>query len=125
VDRLLAVRRIAALAYADALAGLSGPQPGRCDAPDYAPHRYPVLLNRPWNEAPLSVRARAVRAGVCGLYPLALSQLQRVYRLRVDGGHPMPGAEHIAAHLITLPTHAGVGPREREWALTAVGGLCS
>jgi hypothetical protein len=42
VDRLLAGRRIAALAYSDALASASGPQPGRCDVPDYAPHRYPA-----------------------------------------------------------------------------------
>ncbi|WP_067561414.1 DegT/DnrJ/EryC1/StrS family aminotransferase [Halofilum ochraceum] len=121
MDRLLAGRRIAALAYADALAGLPGPQPGGCDIPDYAPHRYPVMLTVPWLDAAPRVRARAAQAGVCGLYPRALSELEQVRALRVDGDAPMPGAERIARHLVTLPTHAGVGPRERERALASIG----
>jgi dTDP-4-amino-4,6-dideoxygalactose transaminase len=123
VDRLLAGRRIAALAYSDALASASGPQPGRCDVPDYAPHRYPVLLRRPWSEASMPARARAGRAGVTGLYPRALSELDRVRIRRVDGCGSMPGAERIARHLVTLPTHAGAGPRERERALAAISEL--
>lgn len=121
MDRLLAGRRIAALAYADALAGLPGPQPGGCDIPDYAPHRYPVMLARPWSDAAPALRARAAQAGVCGLYPCALSELARSRALRVDGDGPMPGAERIARHLVTLPTHAGVGRRERERAVAVIG----
>ncbi len=124
MDRLLAGRRIAALAYADALTGLPGPQPGGCDIPDYAPHRYPVMLAGPWLDAAPTVRARAAQAGICGMYPRALSELERVGKLRVDGARAMPEAERIARHLVTLPTHAGVGPRERERALLAISG-CS
>lgn len=123
MDRLLAGRRIAALAYADALSGLPGPQPGGCDVPDYAPHRYPVMLPMPWLDVAPAARARAAQAGVCGLYPCALSQLERVRKLRLDGGGPMPGAERIARHLVTLPTHAGSGPRERERALAVIEGV--
>ncbi len=70
-----------------------------------------------------AVRARAAQAGVCGLYPCALSELERVRTLRVDGNGSMPEAERIARQLVTLPTHAGVGPRERERALAAIGGF--
>lgn len=120
MDRLLAGRRIAALAYAEALGDLPGSQPGRCDDPDYAPYRYPVILGRPWSIVPLAVRARAARAGVCGLYPRALSELERVSALRVDGRRSMPEAERIARQLVTMPTHAGVGPRERQRALAVI-----
>ena len=119
-EDVLAQRRAAARAYTAALAGASGPQPGCAACGDYAPHRFPVLLRRPWAEASRASRARAARAGVSAMYPRALGELDRVAARRADEGVSTPGAERLARQLVTLPTHAGAGPQERGRAIAAV-----
>ncbi len=74
--------------------------------------RFPVV-------APATnVAARLVKSGArWGLapgYPTSLQDLTGFTRGGVPAGPDMPGARLLAQRLVTLPTHGGIGPADRE-----------
>ncbi len=80
--------------------------------------RYPVLL------APgRDIGAEPARHGVARSYPIPLPHLPAVAPL-LRGSTPTPGAERLAARLVTLPTHELVTPRDvaflERWLVDAV-----
>lgn len=121
LPRLRALRRTHAGFYARAVEGLlSAPQPAATRAPDFAPYRFPVYLDRPWSALSAAARRTATRVGIARMYPCALTGLERVQCRPANTGRSAPGAEWIAAHLVTLPAHAGIGERERGDVVAAL-----
>jgi len=112
-------RRRAAADYAAAIAQqISARQPAITFRSDYAPYRFPAFLDRPLTEIEPRHLAAAARAGVVPMYPRTLVSLEprRPWSPPAD----MPGASWIVRHLVTLPTHEGIGAHERRMALAAL-----
>lgn len=68
--------------------------------------RYPVLVGGP--EERRDVLDRGARFGIGAGYPVALSRLPEARSASTNRGDSMPGAERLAASLVTLPTHRWV-----------------
>jgi perosamine synthetase len=84
------------------------PLPGA--SPGYL--RYPLRLARGLAGFPDARLAN--RLGVAPGYPLPLSALGPVRRWLTGPSPGLPGAEELARTLVTLPTHARLGPQERD-----------
>jgi perosamine synthetase len=82
--------------------------------------RYPLGLRGGLGGIP--DRAEAVRLGLAPVYPDALAALPEVRGRLVDGSGSWPGAEELAAELVTLPTHSRLTPDERSRLLDLVNG---
>ncbi|MEX0729898.1 MAG: DegT/DnrJ/EryC1/StrS family aminotransferase [Aquisalimonadaceae bacterium] len=105
------VRREHCRHYRLALSCARGLQPAQHRNPDYAPHRFPIYV-RPQVQA--SCLRSLGRLGVSRMYPGSLNQLRCLEARAVRFKEPMPGAEWLAAHLLTLPTHHRVTADSRE-----------
>ncbi len=80
--------------------------------------RLPLLLS--FGMAGFVSSSEARRLGIEVSYPSTLADLLPL-RARLD--HPVtpcPGADHLARHLVTLPTHGGLDAHEREHLLRLV-----
>ena len=80
--------------------------------------RYPVRLAaglNGWTDA-----AEAARLGLAPVYPTTLSALPEVHRRLTNAGDAWPGAEELATHLATLPTHSRLTNGERAQLLNLV-----
>ncbi len=104
---LLAAQRAAAAdRYRAALGGLPGvrliaPLPGT--TPAWA--RFPLLVEAPRDRARLLAALDAAGIGATASYPAALIDVPEVAaRIRV-ASEDFAGARHVAAHIVTLPTH--------------------
>lgn len=114
LDANLAHRRAIASLYRQQLAalGVEGPQPPAGAEPAYA--RYPV-----WVEDRQRVVRAAARHAVLGSW---FTSVLEEAAAPAAGGYQMgscPRAEAVARHLVNLPTHLRVGPRDVD-ALVAV-----
>ena len=112
-------RRRAAADYAAVIAQqINARQPVITFRSDYAPYRFPVFLDRPLKEIEPRNLAAAARAGVVVMYPRTVAGLEprRPWSPPADSS----GASRIVRHLVTLPTHEGIGACERRMALAAL-----
>lgn len=82
--------------------------------------RFPLRLARGLAGFP-DPRA-ALRLGLAPGYPTPLSSLAPVRRLLAGQSRTWPGAEEIARTLVTLPTHSGLRPWERDRILALLEG---
>ncbi|MFH1279723.1 MAG: DegT/DnrJ/EryC1/StrS family aminotransferase [Candidatus Eisenbacteria bacterium] len=101
--------RIAA-EYREGLAGVPGiriPTPIEGAEPSYI--RFPLLLPAHAKERFI---ARAAPLGASPYYPAPVTAIPAA--APIETGGPWPGAESIAARLVTLPVHPRVGERERR-----------
>jgi hypothetical protein len=64
----------------------------------------------------------ALHAGVAATYPMALPDLPALRDRIVSWSDRLTGASVLAQQLFTLPTHSGVGLRERERLLRMLDG---
>ena len=73
--------------------------------------RFPVLMSSPEERTAVLEAARRHGLGVSSMYPSAVHRIPELRdRFR---GQRFPGAERLAARLITLPTHRYVRPSDR------------
>jgi aminotransferase EvaB len=107
-----AARREAAAEYVARLAGcpaLALPTIRKGAEPGFI--RFPVLV-------PAGRRSEVIRrAGCLGVslsYPSPIHRIEDLPRERLVPSGPLPGAERIAASLVTLPTHPLARPEDRE-----------
>jgi len=73
--------------------------------------RLPVVLSGGITDAE---RSTAWRLGVARGYPTPLSRLESCRRICENVDEGFPGAERLAARLLTLPTHSRLRPEDRE-----------
>lgn len=108
------VRRIAAQAYTESLAGAQNVTLVRAPADAGSGYlRFPVLIRGSARVAALGSRAR--RLGVAASYPSILPSLPATRRLAaVQSEAAYPGAEALVQGLFTLPTHSRLTRPERE-----------
>ncbi len=90
--------------------GLQPVRPPEGSTPGYL--RLPVLAAG--GMAGFDSPAAARRLGIAASYPIPLPHLAEIRERIVGGARRWPGAERLAAELITLPTHGGVTPEERR-----------
>ncbi|MET0067932.1 MAG: DegT/DnrJ/EryC1/StrS family aminotransferase [Candidatus Thiodiazotropha sp.] len=83
--------------------------------------RYPVLVRDAQCRAHLLESCRHL--GVSASYPKALSQLVEI-RHSLVGEPTCPGAEAVAAQVVTLPTHAYVRSRDRADIIKCLQEIC-
>ena len=120
----LEVRRRNAEFYGSAVGSrLTTRQPAVTREHGYAPYRFPAYLDRPIHVLPADDLRMAAAVGVTPMYPGAVPDSDAAARFHGQPLQDVPGARWVAQRLVTLPTHAGIGPREREEALTALGRL--
>jgi dTDP-4-amino-4,6-dideoxygalactose transaminase len=77
--------------------------------------RFPVLAHGPFDNSTVASPLR--RLGVERSYPRPLGSLPALREHLVAGQPPHPGAQALASRLVTLPTHSGTRPGERQAAL--------
>lgn len=92
--------------------GVRVPRPVAGSRPVYL--RLPILVDDP------AVRPRLIDAlmqqgiGATGSYPTSLADVPDLRPLLVNGEADVPGARHVAARIVTLPTHPYVSERDLE-----------
>ncbi len=106
------VRKRHALRLAEIVEANPSVQPVRVSAGTPGYLRYPVLANGPRLRSP-----RAKRLGIIPGYPITLDRLPALASRVRNAGDLFPGAERLAAELVTLPTHSLL--RERDLDLIA------
>lgn len=113
---ILAGRRAIATEYREALAPCHGLLLPVCAGVASGALREPVALATP-APAPL------VRAGVGRSYPRTLHEYPAVQERLVASPESLAGAEWLARHVWTLPTHARVTPGMREAIIAGIRAL--
>lgn len=123
------IRQYNARRLLDALAGVDGVRPVRAPAGGTATYlRFPVLVEAGAERVAASARAREL--GVAYSYPSPLTALGPLRPFLANRDGRWPGAELLAGHLVTLPTHrfvrdedvAGIARLLGEAAATARAG---
>ncbi len=99
-----------------AVAGVGVVRPAEGAAPGYL--RLPILLPR--GMASFEDVSAAMRLGIAPGYPTPLAGWPEVHRHLVDPHARMPGAERLAAALVTLPSHSRVTAAETARILALV-----
>lgn len=113
-------RRRHAAALTSALTGLTGvavPRPLAGAEPAWL--RFPLLVASADGRDRLLGRLSAAGLGASGSYPGAIVDIADARAALVNPGTPMPGGRHVARHILTLPTHPFVTPRDLEHAIAA------
>jgi dTDP-4-amino-4,6-dideoxygalactose transaminase len=111
--REAAIRKQTAREYVDKLEDLSSGHVVT-PLPEASPGflRFPVRIDGGYRAL---VRTTAVqRWGIAPSYPTTLAALPQVQRVLLPDAHSWPGAEILAADLLTLPTHSLVRGTERR-----------
>jgi dTDP-4-amino-4,6-dideoxygalactose transaminase len=99
-ERAAGARRVNARLLVDALRGAPGIRPIRpAEGAEPGYLRLPLLLDHP-------LPPEAARLGIARGYPLPLSALPALKPRLADPARRFPGAEALAARLVTLPTHS-------------------
>ncbi|HEX6750646.1 MAG TPA: aminotransferase class I/II-fold pyridoxal phosphate-dependent enzyme [Longimicrobium sp.] len=115
-EREADARRRNARALLDAISGIPGIRRMRpVDGADPGFLRLPVLLDR-------ALPAEAARLGVIRGYPTPLGSLDAVRPRLAGPERRWPGAEELAARLVTLPTHSRLTPRDLEAIVSMLHG---
>lgn len=115
LERYNAQRTAHARALIDQLARVDGirvPAPTPGATPVYL--RLPVLVDDPASQAPLIEALNRTGIGATGSYPTSLADVPGLQPHLANPGVAVPGARHVAARIVTLPTHPYVSARDRE-----------
>jgi dTDP-4-amino-4,6-dideoxygalactose transaminase len=100
--------------------GIEVPQPAEGAKPVY--QRFPILTRHESHRADLLQRFRKAGIVASSSYPSSIGDIPGIAsHLAADQG-PCPGARSIARRILTLPTHAGVTPRDLELMVSIIRG---
>jgi dTDP-4-amino-4,6-dideoxygalactose transaminase len=80
----------------------------------YAPARFPFYVSSSVADAGARRLREASHLGIVRMYPHGLQELEQIQQVFVNKGMDFSGAEWIAGHLLTAPTHQWVDDRMRS-----------
>lgn len=92
--------------------GIEIPRPVDGASPIYL--RLPILARNGIHRSYLCQRLREVGIGASASYPTSIGDIPGIERHLASDPEACPGARSIAQRILTLPTHAGVTPRDVE-----------
>jgi len=80
---------------------------------NYAPHRYPFYIKSPFTRLSSSIKKHCKQFGIVQMYPRGINTLPQL-KNKIPSNSPYYGADYIANHLVTAPTHVYVNHRHLE-----------
>jgi perosamine synthetase len=92
--------------------GIEVPQPTQGAKPVYL--RFPILTRHEGHRAGLLRQFRGAGIVASPSYPTAIGEIPGIASYLAPDQAPCPNARSIARRILTLPTHAGVTPRDLE-----------
>jgi perosamine synthetase len=106
------------IAALSTVGGVRVPVPIRGSRPVYL--RLPVLVDAPARQAPLIAALNRHGIGATGSYPTSLADVAALHPHLANPDAAVPGARHVAARIVTLPTHPYVAARDVERIIDVV-----
>ena len=100
--------------------GIEVPQPAEGATPVY--QRFPILTRHERHRADLLRRFREAGIVASPSYPSSIGDIPGIASYLAPDQAPCPSARSIARRIVTLPTHAGVTPRDLELMVSIIRG---